>query len=727
MTLSLRPAAPPQAAFPAVALRRNLLALLCAALAAPVCAAERDAAPADSATTLDEITVQAQRQARYLARWSTGVTKADTPLLETPLSVSVVSRQQIDDQKPRSVSEALRYTPGAFVGLVGSADRYDYIALRGFIDNSTDNAVLDGLKLLGDSSAFSSAQIDPYFLERIDVFRGPSSVLYGRASPGGFALLTTKKPTFDYYRSVEATFGSRDQLGAAFDFAGPAFEGERVRAAYRLTGLGRSSETQVAHTRRERYALAPSLLLQFGEDTSLLLQANLQHDPFGGFHSGLPADATITTRHNGLRISPRFYDGEPGWDTFRRTQRLLSYQFEHRFGENWSFRQHYRHLDSDVLLRQTYGYGWAGERALNRYYSGGDEALKADAVDNQVQGRFATGALHHVLTVGVDYQNRQNIGWWDSGEADSIDPFAPVYGVSGMSAWRSYWRHEFEQTGLYAHDQIALDRWRFSLSAREDRVHMANIARLLDHTRSQWSGSRFTSRVGAVYLFDSGLSPYVSYSESFNPNLYVDANDRLLDPTESRQAEIGLKYQPPGSETLLTAAAYELVQDNVASRVLAANHYEPAGQVRSRGVELEAKSQLSERFSLMGSYTFTDMQFRRGEMAPRGNTPYQAPRHMASVWGDYAFAGGVGVGAGLRYVGTMWADNLNTLKVPAYTLLDLSLRFELGRASDALRGASLRLNANNLLDKRYVASCASALYCYYGEERNLTATLRYEF
>lgn len=716
------------AVFPSFSPRRTLLALACAALAAPAFAADgRAKPPADEATTLDEITVQAQRQARYLARWSTGVTKANTPLLETPISVSVVSRQQIDDQKPRSVSEALRYTPGAFVGLVGSADRYDYIALRGFIDNSTDNSVLDGLKLLGDSAAFNSVQIDPYFLERIDVFRGPSSVLYGRASPGGFALLTTKKPTFDYYRSVEATFGSRDQLGAAFDFAGPAYEGESLRAAYRVTGLGRSSDTQVEHTRRERYALAPSLLLQFGDDTSLLLQANLQHDPSGGFHSGLPADATIDTRHNGLRISPRFFDGEPNWDGFRRTQRLLGYQFEHRFGANWSFRQHYRHVDADVNLKQIYGYGWAGERLLNRYYSGGDEALRADAVDNQLQGRFATGGLQHTLTVGLDYQNRRNIGYWDSGVADPIAPFAPVYGRSGLSASRSYWRHEFEQTGLYAHDQIALDRWRFSLSAREDWVHMANIGRFFDRTRSKWSGSRFTSRVGAVYLFENGLSPYVSYSESFNPNLYVDADNQLLDPTESRQSEIGLKYQPPGSETLLSVAAYDLVQDHVASRVLAANHYEPAGQVRSRGIELEAKSQLSERFSLMGSYTFTDMEFRRGEMAPRGNTPYQAPRHMASVWGDYAFAGGVGVGAGLRHVGTMWADNLNTLKVPAYTLVDLSLRFELARASDTLRGLSLRLNANNLLDKRYVSSCASTLYCYYGEERNVTATVRYEF
>lgn len=721
---------PPYRSALAAPLRRNLLALLCAAFAAPALAqsaADSDkTADRDAIETLDEVTVQAQRQARYLQRWSTGVTKANTPLLETPISVSVVSRQQIDDQKPRSVSEALRYTPGAFVGLVGSADRYDYIALRGFIDNSTDNSILDGLKLLGDSSAYNSVQIDPYFLERIDVFRGPSSVLYGRASPGGFAALTSKKPQFDYLRSVEASIGSRSQAGAAFDFAGPLREGDGVRAAYRLTGLGRASDTQVAHTRRERYALAPSLLLQFGEDTSLLLQANLQHDPSAGFHSGLPADATLNTRHNGLRISPRFFDGEPGNDDYSRTQRLYGYQFEHRFNPDWSFRQHYRHLDSDVELRQIYGYGWASERELNRYYTGGDESLHAQAVDNQVQGRFATGRLKHTLTVGLDYQNRDNAGYWESGLAEPLDAFAPRYGRSQVLSGRSHWRHDFEQTGLYLHDQIALDQWRFSFSGREDRVHMANLDRDFG-TRSTWSGSRFTSRVGAVYLFGNGVSPYVSYSESFNPNLYSDRNGQLLDPTESRQSEIGVKYQPPGSETLLSLAAYDLVQDNVASRVLATDYYEPAGQVRSRGIELEAKSQLSDRFSLMGGYTFTDMEYRRGEMAPRGNTPYQAPRHMASLWGDYAFAGGVGLGAGVRYVGTSWADNANTLKVPAYTLVDLSLRYEFGRLSQALRGLSLRLNANNLLDKRYVSSCASLLYCYYGEERNLSATLRYEF
>ncbi|ALN65399.1 tonB-dependent siderophore receptor family protein [Lysobacter antibioticus] len=715
--------------------RGSALALLCAAFASPAPAqsppARQDAPDStsearDAIETLDEVTVQAQRQARYLARWSTGVTKADTPLLETPLSVSVVSRQQIDDQKPRSVSEALRYTPGAFVGLVGSADRYDYIALRGFIDNSTDNSVLDGLKLLGDSAGYNSLQIDPYFLERIDVFRGPSSVLYGRASPGGFAALTSKQPQFDYARSIEATFGTRRQSGAAFDFTGPLREDGEVRAAYRLVGLGRSSETQVEHTRRERYALAPSLLLQFGEGTDLLLQAYLQHDPDGGYHSGVPADATLDTTHNGRRISPRLFDGEPGRDAYSRRERLLGYRFEHRFGPNWSFRQHYRHVDSDVALRQVYGYGWASATELNRYYTGGDEALRAQAVDNQVQGRFETGAFAHTVSLGLDYQNRENQGYWLSGVAAPLDAFSPRYGQGRISEARNHWRHDFEQTGLYLHDQIALRQWRFSLSGRGDRVHMANIDR--DHaTRSSWSGSRFTSRLGAVYLFGNGLSPYLSYSESFNPNLYVGRDHRLLEPTESRQNEIGLKHQPPGSESLLSIAAYDLVQNHVASRVLATNYHEPAGQVRSRGLELEAKSQLGERFSAMASYTYTDMEYERGEAAYRGKTPYQAPRHMASLWADYAFAGGLGVGAGLRHVGSSWADRINTRKVPAYTLMDLSLRYELGRASAALRGLSLRVNANNLLDKRYVASCASLLYCYYGEERNVTATVRYDF
>ncbi|WP_025137758.1 TonB-dependent siderophore receptor [Achromobacter sp. DH1f] len=690
--------------------------------------------PQPGATTLPAVRVSGQGvpgaldpTTGLLASTSSSATKTDTALIETPQSVSIITREQLDEQKPRSVSEALRYTPGAFTGLVGAADRYDYVALRGFIENSTDNTIYDGLKLLSDSGTFSSIQIDPYFVERIDVFRGPSSVLFGRSAPGGLVQLTSKRPLFEPYRSVEVSYGTQGQKSAGFDLAGPVDDNGKV--AYRVTGLGRSTDTQFDNTREERYAIAPQVMFKFTPDTSLLLQAYLQRDPSGGFHSGVPADASITNDHAGQRISRHFVDSDPDDNQFKRNERIFGYQFDHRFNDRWTFRQNARYVSSDVRLKQVYGYGWANDTELTRYYSGARETLSAFAIDNQLQGSFETGAVKHTLLLGMDYQHRHADGRWDSGSASNLDAFHPDYANGDVQITsRTFFDRKLEQTGFYLQDQLAYDRWRLTLSGRQDEVRTTDSSRTGAYLSDKnWNGSKFTKRGGLVYLFDNGVSPYVSYSESFNPNAYVDRQGNLLPPTQSKQYEVGVKYQQPGTENMVTLAVFDLTQDNVANRVLAQTYYTAAGKVRSRGIELEGKTRLTDNLTMLAAYTFTDMSYRESAEGLAGKTPYQAPRHMASLWGDYQFDNGLGVGAGVRYVGTSWADNANTLKVPAYTLLDMSVRYDLGRLSSSLKGMSVRVAANNLLDKTYVASCASLNYCYYGEERNVVATLKYEF
>ncbi|KAG1218191.1 hypothetical protein G6F35_008519 [Rhizopus arrhizus] len=403
--------------------------------------------------------------------------------------------------------------------------------------------------------------------------------------------------------------------------------------------------------------------------------------------------------------------------------RAISYQFDHRFNDRWTFRQNARYVSSDVALKQVYGYGWANGTELNRYYSGADESLNAFAIDNQLQGKFETGAVKHTVLLGLDYQNRHADGRWDSGSASNLNAFHPDYAYGNVQITsRTFFDRRLEQTGFYLQDQLAYDRWRLILSGRQDEVRTTESSRTGDYASKQsWSGSKFTKRAGLVYLFDNGVSPYVSYSESFNPNAYTDQQGNLLPPTQSKQYEAGVKFQPPGTENMVTLAAFDLTQDNVANRVLAQTYYTPAGKVRSRGIELEGKARLTDNFTMLAAYTFTAMTYRESTEGLTGNTPYQAPRHMASLWGDYQFDSGLGVGAGVRYVGTSWADSANTLKVPAYTLVDLSVRYDLGRLSSSLKGMSVRVAANNLLDKTYVASCASLNYCYYGEERNVGA------
>ncbi|MBD8495538.1 TonB-dependent siderophore receptor [Pseudomonas syringae] len=680
----------------------------------------------------------------YNATHSQIATKTSTAVLETSQSVSVVTRQQMDDQGAQTVAQAMRYTPGVLTNPYGATHRYDYVALRGFNDGSVDNIYLDGLKSMGDSGTYSTMQVDPYFLERVDILKGPSSVLYGRSSPGGLVALTSKKPLYTPYHQIQATVGTRGQRGLGFDFSGPVDDDKRV--AYRLTGLVDRSDTQFDHVEEKRYALAPSVSIDFSEDTSLTVQAYLQRDPEGGYHSGVPADGSLHQR-NGRRISEHFFDGEPGVDSFSRDQQAFSYQFEHRFNEVFTARQNFRYQESDVELDQVYGYGWTTPTSneLNRYYSGGDERLHAFIIDNMLQADFFTGNARHTLLFGADYQRRKTVVDWTSGAVTSLNGFDPEYGNAAITYYDpTRYLRRLEQTGVYAQDLIEWNQWRFSLGVRHDWVETSDENRLAEAgrpkgTERQDKRTKTTGRAGVLYLFDNGLAPYLSYSESFNPNSYSDSAGNPLAPTDGKQWEAGLKYQPPGTDDLFTASVFRIDQENLASKLPQENFYRPIGAVRSQGLELEAHLQVNEQFKLLGSYTLTDIEYSKSMPSTlstsdnlienKGHSPTQAAKHMAALWGDYAFDSGaldgLRLGAGVRYVGSSWADAENTLKVPSYTLYDASVGYDLGKVG--LKGVDVRVNANNLTNESYVASCASLSYCYVGEERNVSATLSYQF
>ncbi|HEX5737384.1 MAG TPA: TonB-dependent siderophore receptor, partial [Hydrogenophaga sp.] len=398
------------------------------------------AAPARSdAASLPTVTVTAgaaQETATsagvgYVARRSASGSKTDTPIIETPQSISVVTKQQLEDQKPRSIPEALNYSPGVFTGLVGSSNRYDYVALRGFKDSSVDSTLLDGLRMLSDQGSYSSMQVDPYFLERIDVVRGPASVLHGRASPGGLVALTSATPLYQPYRRVQLTTGNRNRQEGAVDLSGPLDEDGVM--ALRVSGLVRSLDSQFNTVQEKRQALAASLEINPSDATRVLLQAYLQDDPEGSYHSGVPADASLNASHNGRLISRHFFDGDPSVEKYQRKQRFLGYQLEHAFNDQWKFRQKFRNVSADTTLRQIYGYGWASANELTRYYAGADESTSGSTIDNQLEGRFQTGALKHTLLTGLDYQKRRVTGRWESGSALPIDVLAPSYGAPGLT------------------------------------------------------------------------------------------------------------------------------------------------------------------------------------------------------------------------------------------------------------------------------------------------------
>ncbi len=653
-------------------------------------------------------------------------TKTRTPYLETPQSVSVITGEQIDEQGSETVQRATRYTPGVFANQIGASNRYDYLVLRGFSDGSIDNTFLDGLKLLGDAGTFTSLQVDPYFLERIEVVKGPASVLYGRASPGGIVALTSKQPLFTPYRQVQASVGNQNARGLGFDVTGAV--GDSDTAAFRLTGLARNADTQFDHLEEERYALAPSLALNLGTDTRLTLRAYLQNDPEGGSHSGLPAEGTLFPR-NGRTISRHFFEGEPAFEAFQRKQNMIGYELEHAFGDTVSFRQNARYVRADVDLEQVYAYGWASETELNRYFSGADEELDAFTIDNQLQFDFATGTLNHRVLAGLDYQDRNADVIWESGSFPPIDAFDPEYGADPIAiATSTKQDRSLEQTGIYLQDQLAAGQWRFSLGGRYDWVEIDNV----DPDTGEGPGadtSEFSGRAGALYRFDSGVSPYLSYSESFRPNSQTDDNGELLAPTRGTQYEAGVKVQPGGPSDQFSVALFRIDLENVATKKPNETFYRSLGEIRSQGIELEARTRLTEQFDVRASYTYNDVTYERADNGTQGNDANMAPRHRASVWGNYRFHGdtlrGLQLGLGATYTADLWADPENTRRVPDYTIVDFGASYDF--TALGMPGLMARLNINNLFDRDYVASCFDLNYCYYGSERTVRATVSYEF
>ncbi|WP_413722465.1 TonB-dependent siderophore receptor [Sodalis sp. RH24] len=710
-------------------LRLTRSTLLCSlAFAAPLFTYAEDTLVVTAAQTADSADAPTRG---YTANTSRGATKTDQPLITTGQSVSVVTRRQMDDQAALTVNSALNYTPGVFTNFAGGATRYETVSLRGFHGGDTNNTFLDGLRLMSDGGSYNNLQIDPWFLERVDVIRGPSSALYGQTIPGGLVMMTSRRPRFASEGHIKLMAGNNATTGAAFDYTGAVSD----QWAFRLTGITRHSDTQYDHQREERYAIAPSLLWQPDGNTSLLLKAYLQKDPSGGYHSAVPADGSLYAS-SGAKLDRGFFDGESSLNTFKRRQQIYGYEFDHSIDDVWSIRSNGSYTHANVDQQQVYQIGWNSDRTLlNRYYSGESSSLAAYAMDNQLVADFSTGDLQHKVVLGGEYHEYTNDLWDDSAYATPLNALTGVsggpglftdYGLTVPGVTRVDAKRRYSQSGVYLQDEMTLDKWHLDLSGRYDRIVAKNTTFNTDTTYRR-QDDHISGRGSLLYAFDSGISPYVSFSQAVTPQALSGADGNLLKPTTSEQYEAGIKYQPPGTSSLYTLAVYDLTQKDVANRIVQGSYYVPAGKVHSQGIELEARTQLTERLAGIAGYTYNRVRFRDAVDGNDGNTPYVTPDQMASLWAQYQADYGINLGGGVRYIGRQWADNENTRRVPSVTLLDVSLRADLAAWNPQWKGAYVQLNANNLTDRKYVAACYGTGYCYWGAERSLVATVGYDF
>jgi len=740
-----------------------LVGMLLAATA-PGMQAARAQAPAgrsvDGALVLPEVRIDAGLPRGwtpirgYLAEVAATGTKTDTPIIETPQSISVVTRDQIEAQAAHNLNAILRYTPGVAVETRGVVGRLDQYSIRGF----DAPQFLDGMRTFGGRDANPS--VDPFRLERVDILRGPASVMFGQSGPGGLVNLVSKRPTELPYRELLLQGGSWGTFRAGLDLSGPLNESRTVLGRV-VTSYSRS-DTQIDHAREERYFIAPSVTFRPTADTSITFLGLYQRDPWGGSYGGVPAYGSVLPNPRG-RISSSFWDGDPNFDRLDRTQYQIGYLAEHRFNDSLAVRQNFRYAHSEGYYRQLYGAYSANVltdfHILQRAIIGTDVTFDAITLDNQVEGRFATGPLRHTVLAGLDYYNvnsdTYNAGFTTVG-VPTQDVFAPVYGLRIPSLpYQTRRLQEQNSVGLYMQDQIRFGPLVIQLGGRQDWYNSDTRTQTLATgatTRSEMDTSAFTGRAGIVYLTSFGLAPYYSYTESFEPQSGTFSPARgggPFEPTTGQQHEIGIRYQPPGINAMFSAALFDLRRQNVLTTDPQDRNYSiQTGEVRTRGLELEAKASLAAGFDIAASYAYLDSEVTRSNAtvtADRGlagvptttrpereTTPIAVPRHMISAWGSYTFQNGspmagLGLGAGVRYVSATWGDTANTLRVPDYTLVDLMLRYDLGQLTPRLSGTSLQVNVTNLFDEDYVASCNTYAWCWYGFRRTVLATMRHRF
>jgi iron complex outermembrane recepter protein len=717
-----------------------LLGSLLAAM--PAAAADTAAGATDGG---DDAIVVTGQQVRDVA---SAATKSALPIAETPQSISVISNQDIAGLGLQNLNQALRFVAGVTPETRGSAaEVYDQFKLRGF-----DAPIfLDGLKMFGSASGYATPQVDVSRLDRLEVVKGPSSALYGQSGPGGLVAEVSKLPIDRaFYGAVSGSYGNYDLYRVDGDVGG------RISDAvlWRLYGSVNGAHQQQTYGKRERRTISGAVTLGANQPTSFTVLAAYSHDPYNGTYGGPPALGTLIPNPAGA-ISTKLTTGEPN-DRFSREQFGLTYIFRHDFGGGWAFRSSGRYQYVSTKLRLVYSSGspvdatLAAPTVYNRASYATDEKVNSWTFDNQLTGTVETGPLKHNLLVGLDRQVGHSTELAAFGSATPLDFYNPVYGTmatpaspyevldySGTGSFvdPTYYKTHQRQQGVYAQDQISVGGLRLALSGRQDWARTLALSPAVQVKKDK----KFTYRVGALYVTPIGVSPYISWSTSFEPQVTVLRDGSIAKPSLGKQLEAGVKYQVPGTEILLTGAWFRIDQTNV---VVSYPDFtsDQVGKVRSQGVEIEATAPLPYGFN--AKLAFSSQRVKKVQdvvaanigrpLATVGRGGISANLEWAPKSGP---AEGLAIGGAVRHVDRTYADfytypdgTSQPMYSPSYTVFDALMRYDLGKLSPRLANVNLAVNATNIFDKKYLTSCfANYGWCWYGNRRTVQGTVSFSW
>ena len=680
---------------------------------------------ATPSTTLDTIAVYADSYR------STGTKTALDPN-DAPMSYTRIDQELLQKRQADSVNAALRYEPGISAESRGTVSIFDEYNIRGF---KTYSNFYDGLRLPYDGAWNLMPQVDIYATESVEVVKGPASSLYGYASPGGMVNQVAKTPKSTQASEVQLRLGNQNLKEVGVDTTGPITD----TLNYRLVALKRKKDGQMQTTEEERTLVNPSIEWRPTEDVSVLANVFYQDDPEMVPSTPLPAVGTVYNASYG-KLGSDAYAGDK-WNRFSKEVLMPSVTVNWDINDQLTFKHILRYTDAEAQQRNMYNSGFVSgsDKILNRVAYTTDESMNNWTTDNQLAYKLDTANTSHNLLFGVEYQETDSTATYYDAGADgtpNLDLSNPDFSQINadtlpLNNYRQDESIEQSQLGFYVQDEMKWQDLTVVTGLRHDNFDSitdqtkASAGAIYSDQKIDNDASKTSGRLAAIYAFDNGISPYASYSQSFQP--VVGSNfitNKPFEPTTADQLEAGIKYLSPNRATQGTLAVFDITQKNVVvADEINYRSQTQTGEISSKGFEVSGSHMLNDWVDVAASYSYTDAEITADEFNPNvvGNTPAQTAKHKATLWADYYATDKLTLNAGVRYEGGMQLDKQNSDELPRVTLVDIGGNYQINPMFTV--GASI----NNLFDKTYVGACYDINNCWMGPERQLSVSLKANF
>ena len=643
-----------------------------------------------SGNQLPTIMTQAETDEKpYAAKTASAVLRSDAALFETAQSISVITNQQIEQKQAKTVAEALDGVAGVTSGQYGRRGWDDFI-IRGQISSS--QTYIDGLRVQASDNVLRAEDISG--LESIEVVKGPTSVGFGLALPGGLVNLTTKRPQAETSYKGALSYGSYGLKEGTFDIN--YAPNQSAKGAFRVVGRVSDQDDPTDYVYFKNQYIAPSYNFDLGDKDDLSVIASYQHREYIR-QQGIPY-----SKGSYKNYSSSLFFGEPNYgydvDVYR-----IGANYAHYFDNDWTFKQNLAVTKTDTKGNAILASGTNTLPTIKRAINNQDKQDINYTLDNHLQRNFDFEKINYDVMVGVDMMRERSDYYRRTDTINSFNADNSVYGITSTKLGTPTQELTYSQyAGLYLRNTIKIDDdWIIGLSGRHDWTQV-EIDNVLKNTSTKNSDNAFTGSASVMYHINDMFAPYISYSTSFMPVTDAGENGTLLNPEEGKQAEVGVKFQALDQRLQGYVAYYDLTRKNVTEADASGNFSIQTGEQVTKGFEAEMAAALTEQWKVAATYSYIPTakiteSVTASEIGKRSN---HVPKNASSLSTQYYFSPdqfGWNIGAGIRYQDSRTAQrSTDFVYLPSYTLVDVNAGYE-------AKSWGAGLSIKNLFDKEYLA------------------------